>query len=54
MTVAVEILANLVRLAASPGGLAILERLFSDHGITLEKVAAAVKQMPTATAPRKD
>ena len=49
---ALEIITNLTKMGASPGGLALLANLFTDHGITSDVVANAVKQLPVPPAPK--
>jgi hypothetical protein len=46
-------LSNFLKILASPGGEAALTNLFTDHGLTPEKVAAVAKQMPDAPAPKE-
>lgn len=38
------VLKGLVTIAASPGGLAILEKIFVDHGLAPEKIEALLRQ----------
>lgn len=40
----IAVLKGLVTIAASPGGLAILERIFVDHGLAPEKVDEAIRR----------
>lgn len=46
-----EIIANLIKIAASPGGLAIVERLFSEGNVTAEKVEAELANLPHVEPP---
>lgn len=38
------VLKGLVTIAASPGGLALLEQIFVDHGLAPEKVDACIRR----------
>lgn len=46
-------LANMLKILASPGGEAALSNLFTTHGVTPEKVAALVAAEPDAPAPKE-
>ncbi len=47
------VLTDLLKIGASPGGLALLANLFTDHGITPEKVAEVVRNLPDPPNPKE-
>jgi hypothetical protein len=45
----IEIIANLLKIASSPGGLAVVQRMFDEGGITKEKTVAILANLPKPT-----
>lgn len=53
VTALVAMLADMLKILASPGGDAMLTALFVSHGLTPESVAAFAAAMPDTPDPKK-